>query len=100
MILGGKLFFFFFPVSLHKVHKYSDTIVSSYQIKEIRVGGLEKFLITSGSASKDFFHDEDKYVFHHHLHREAPRSQGTSLLSFRRCKPHGCGQISLLQMRD
>lgn len=27
----------------------------SWEIKEIRVGGLETFLITPGSASKDFF---------------------------------------------
>jgi len=52
MILGGKLFFS--PVSLYEVHKYSDTIILSYQIKEIRVGGLENFLITSGSVSKAF----------------------------------------------
>lgn len=52
MILGGKLFFS--PISLHEVHKYSDTIILSYQIKEIRVGGLENFLITSGSVSKAF----------------------------------------------
>lgn len=52
MILGGKVFFS--PVSLYEVHKYSDTIILSYQIKEIRVGGLENFLITSGSVSKAF----------------------------------------------